>query len=178
MVDMSEKIKLDEYMSANGMTKEEVFQAISRKEISGNFVGGDWYISDDRKSHDKVTETSMAEDESDSKTNTKMTREKEEALKQIAMAQTMAKTAQTKARKTNRTKTKTNPKKTASGSKSKGGGKATEKTGKKGDDTKPSNQRQLTLKDSGVAESILANESLFGANTVNETSTLLSRIHI
>ena len=29
MADMSEKIKLDEYMSANGMTKEEVFQAIS-----------------------------------------------------------------------------------------------------------------------------------------------------
>ena len=156
MADMSEKIKLDEYMSANDMTKEEVFQAISRKEISGNFVGGDWYISDDRKSPDQVTETSTAEDESDSKTNTKMAREKEEALKQIAMAQTMAKTAQTKARKTNRTKTKTNPKKTASGSKSKGGGKATEKPGKKGEGTKPSNQRQLSLKDSGVAESILA----------------------
>ena len=156
MADISEKIKLDEYMSSNGMTKEEVFQAISRKEISGNFVGGEWYISDDRNFSDQVIEKSSAEDESDSKTNEKMAREKEEALKQIAMAQTMAKTAQTKARKTNKTKTKEAVKKTAAIAKPRGGVKAAAKSDKKGEAKKTANQRTLSLKDSGMAESILA----------------------
>ena len=156
MADMSKKIKLDEYMSEKGMTKEEVFQAISRKEISGNFVGGDWYISDDRKLLDEGAETIDAEGESDPKTDAKMTREKEEALKQIAMAQTMAKTAQTKARKTSKTGTKAAAKKTTSGDRSKKEGKAAAKSEKGSAAAKPAGQRKLSLKDSGMAESILA----------------------
>ena len=46
MAETSEKVKLEDYMLANSMSKEEVFQAISRKEISGSFVAGGWLIQD------------------------------------------------------------------------------------------------------------------------------------
>ena len=95
MAEASERMKLDEYMLAKGMTKEQVFQAISRKEISGSFVAGEWMILDDNL----IVEAAAVLSEENQKLDARLARERDEAIAKIAMAQTLAKTAQKEARK-------------------------------------------------------------------------------
>jgi uncharacterized protein YbjQ (UPF0145 family) len=100
MTESSEKVKLEEYMLANSMTKEEVFQAIARKEISGSFVAGGWLIQDPKGTAiSAAPEPPPAVKPPDARAEERLAREKESALAKIAMAQTMAKTAQKEAQK-------------------------------------------------------------------------------
>ena len=95
MAEKVTKMKLDDYMVVKKMTKEQVFQAISRKEISGSFLAGEWMIFDDEMNFSAGLEAGK---ENDDRSDSRLVREKEEAIAKIAMAQTMAKTAQTEAR--------------------------------------------------------------------------------
>ncbi|MDE0841848.1 MAG: heavy metal-binding domain-containing protein [Porticoccaceae bacterium] len=106
----SEKLKLEDYMLANSMTKEEVFQAIARKEISGSFVAGGWLILDERGTVSATEPATPVVTEIDSRTKARLAREKESVLAKIAMAQTMAKTAQKEAQKSTKSKAKVKPK--------------------------------------------------------------------
>lgn len=100
MTESSEKVKLEDYMLANSMTKEEVFQAIARKEISGSFVAGGWLIQDPKGTAiSAAPEPPPAVKPPDARAEERLAREKESALAKIAMAQTMAKTAQKEAQK-------------------------------------------------------------------------------
>jgi uncharacterized protein YbjQ (UPF0145 family) len=109
MAEKLTKMKLDDYMVLKKMTKEQVFQAISRKEISGSFVAGEWMIFDNGV--DVSVGSSEADQKVDNRVNLRLEREKEEAIAKIAMAQTMAKTAQTEARNSSDKKTKATKKK-------------------------------------------------------------------
>ncbi len=109
MAEKLTKMKLDDYMVLKKMTKEQVFQAISRKEISGSFVAGEWMIFDN--GIDVSVGSSEADQKVDNHVNLRLEREKEEAIAKIAMAQTMAKTAQTEARNSSDKKTKATKKK-------------------------------------------------------------------
>ena len=100
MTESSEKVKLEDYMLANSMSKEEVFQAIARKEISGSFVAGVWLIQDPKGAAiSAAPEPPPAVKQPDARAEERLAREKESALAKIAMAQTMAKTAQKEAQK-------------------------------------------------------------------------------
>jgi uncharacterized protein YbjQ (UPF0145 family) len=100
MTETSEKVKLEDYMLANSMSKEEVFQAISRKEISGSFVAGGWLIEDPKGAAiSAASEPPPAINQPDARAQERLARDKESALAKIAMAQTMAKTAQKEAKK-------------------------------------------------------------------------------
>ena len=110
MAETSEKVKLEDYMLANSMSKEEVFQAISRKEISGNFVAGGWLIQDPKGAAiSAAPEPPLAINQPDARAEERLAREKESALAKIAMAQTMAKTAQKEAQKSNGQKSLATP---------------------------------------------------------------------
>jgi uncharacterized protein YbjQ (UPF0145 family) len=111
MSETSEKVKLEDYMLANSMSKEEVFQAISRKEISGSFVAGDWLIQDPKGAAiSAAPEPPLAINQPDAGAEERLAREKESALAKIAMAQTMAKTAQKEAQKSTGRKSLATPK--------------------------------------------------------------------
>ena len=103
MAEKLTKMKLDDYMVVKKMTKEQVFQAISRKEIAGSFVAGEWMIFDNGKD---ISVGPEADKKVDNRVNLRLEREKEEAIAKIAMAQTMAKTAQTEARNSSEKKIK------------------------------------------------------------------------
>ena len=163
MTETSEKVKLEDYMLANSMSKEEVFQAISRKEISGSFVAGGWLIEDPKGAAiSAAPEPPPAINQPDARAEERLAREKESALAKIAMAQTMAKTAQKEAKKSTGRKSLATPESKPadkSGSKSQSSVLLAPQTPPEA--PKPSADRplaggKLDFRKSGMAESILA----------------------
>ncbi len=162
MAEKLTKMKLDDYMVVKKMTKEQVFQAISRKEIAGSFVAGEWMIFDNGIDMSAGPE---ADKKVDNRVNLRLEREKEEAIAKIAMAQTMAKTAQTEARNSSEKKIKATIKGKDSSSNKKS---LSTREGRKSEvlrapitdafDTKsgPLASGKVDLRKSGMAESILA----------------------
>ncbi len=166
MTETSEKVKLEDYMLANSMSKEEVFQAISRKEISGSFVAGGWLIEDPKGAAiSAAPEPPPAINQPDARAEERLAREKESALAKIAMAQTMAKTAQKEAKKSTGRKSLATPESKPadkSGSKSQSSVLLAPQTPPEAPEApKPSADRplaggKLDFRKSGMAESILA----------------------
>lgn len=155
MAEASERMKLDEYMLAKGMTKEQVFQAISRKEISGSFVAGEWMILDDNL----IVEAAAVLSEENQKLDARLARERDEAIAKIAMAQTLAKTAQKEARKS--TEPKINKPAVSPPSPPREGPKSEVLKAPIPETPPPSTENglgggKLDLRKSGMAESILA----------------------
>lgn len=159
MTETSEKVKLEDYMLANSMSKEEVFQAISRKEISGSFVAGGWLIEDPKGAAiSAAPEPPPAINQPDARAEERLAREKESALAKIAMAQTMAKTAQKEAKKSTGRKSLETPE-SKSASKSQSSVLLAPQTPPEAPE--PSADRplaggKLDFRKSGMAESILA----------------------
>lgn len=163
MTETSEKVKLEDYMLANSMSKEEVFQAISRKEISGSFVAGGWLIEDPKGAAiSAAPEPPPAINQPDARAEERLAREKESALAKIAMAQTMAKTAQKEAKKsTGRKSLETPESKSANKSASKSQSSVLLAPQTPPEAPEPSADRplaggKLDFRKSGMAESILA----------------------
>ena len=176
MAEKVTKMKLDDYMVVKKMTKEQVFQAISRKEISGSFLAGEWMIFDDEMNFSAGLEAGK---ENDDRSDSRLVREKEEAIAKIAMAQTMAKTAQTEARNSSEKKNKS----AASVKGSPGGAiSSSPREGRKSEvlkapisdapDTKsgPMGSGKLDLKKSGMAKSILAEARELAMSTQSKAS--------
>ena len=188
MTETSEKVKLEDYMLANSMSKEDVFHAISRKEISGSFVAGGWLIQDPKGAAiSAAPEPPLAINQTDARAEERLAREKESALAKIAMAQTMAKTAQKEAQKSTGRKSLATPElKPANKSERKSESSVLLASQTRPEAPAPSADRplaggKLDFRKSGMAESILAEAreialgpQAAGSTPNNQPATLLS----